>query len=74
MPNPLPSLDRSPMVVLHLCSTSPVYRLRAFTSWISVLFLSFHSGVAINWVDATVIRKHHPEEEQESEWRKAESD
>ena len=35
-----------------------------------VLFLSFHSGLPINWVDAMVIGKHSPQDEQKCEWRR----
>ena len=33
--------------------------------------ISFVAGVSINWVDATVIGKHPPEKDQESERRQA---
>jgi hypothetical protein len=73
MPNPLPSLHRTPMVALRLRSTSPVYRSRAVLSWTSVLFLSFHSGVPIDWVESTVMGKHSPEQEQKPKWCQAKS-
>ena len=61
------------MVALHLRSTSAVYHSRAVLSWTSVLFLSFHAGVPIDWVESTVMGKHSPEQEQKPKGCQAES-